>query len=43
MGLIEGHLYVVFYTLCGSLVRVISARKANQREIKHYENRTQKD
>jgi len=43
MGLIEGRLYVVVYTVRGSLVRIISARKANQREIKHYENRTQKD
>lgn len=40
MGMIEGRLYIVVYTLRGKLVRIISARKANQRETKHYDNRT---
>lgn len=41
--MIEGRLYVVIYTLRGTLIRIISARKANQREIKRYDNSTQKD
>ena len=43
IGMIEGRLYVVIYTLRGTLIRIISARKANQREIKRYDNSTQKD
>ncbi|WP_394753619.1 BrnT family toxin [Crenothrix sp.] len=38
LGLIEQRTFVVVYTLRGSTIRIISARKANQREIKHYEN-----
>ncbi|SJM95445.1 conserved hypothetical protein [Crenothrix polyspora] len=37
-GLIEHRVFFVAYTLRGSTIRIISARKANQREIKHYEN-----
>jgi uncharacterized protein len=37
---IEGRLYAVVYTLRGPLIRLISARKANQREIRHYEQGT---
>ena len=43
IGMIEGRLYVVIYTLRGTLIRIISARKGNQREIKRYDNSTQKD
>jgi len=39
IGSIEGRLYVVVYTLRQNTIRIISARKANQREIKRYENR----
>jgi uncharacterized DUF497 family protein len=38
-GAIEGRLFVVAYTLRGELVRIISARKANQREVTAHENR----
>jgi len=38
-GAIEGRLFVVAYTLRGEVVRIISARKANQREITAHENR----
>lgn len=43
IGMVERRLYVVIYTLRGRLIRIISARKANQREIKRYDNSTQKD
>jgi len=37
LGMIEGRLFVVEYTLRGALVRLISARKANDRERKQYD------
>lgn len=40
MGRIEHRLFVVIYTPRNTAMRIISARKANQREVKHYENRT---
>ena len=39
-GKIEHRLFIVIYTLRQDAVRIISARKANQREIKFYENST---
>lgn len=43
LGKIEKRVYVVVYTLRQSLddctiTRIISARKANSREVKHYDN-----
>jgi len=38
MGMIERRLFVVVYTPRGHATRIISARKANQREIKDYES-----
>ena len=43
MGRIEERLYVVVYTPRLNTVRIISARKANKREERDYENRTSKD
>ncbi|NMG16634.1 Ribonuclease toxin, BrnT family [Aromatoleum bremense] len=43
MGKIEHRLFVVVYTPRNTVMRIISARKANQREVKHYENRTSED
>ncbi len=43
MGLIERRLFVVVYTLRNESIRIISARKANQREVRHYENSTNED
>ena len=43
MGKIEQRLFVVVYTPRRGVIRIISARKANQREVKHYENRTRDD
>lgn len=37
LGRIEGRVFVVVYTIRGELFRIISARKANRREIRHYE------
>ncbi len=37
---IEKRIFCVVYTLRGSVVRIISARKANHREVKEYEDRT---
>jgi uncharacterized DUF497 family protein len=43
MGKIDQRLFVVVYTPRPSATRIISARKANQREVKHYENSTRHD
>jgi hypothetical protein len=37
LGMIEGRLYVVAYTVRGTIIRVISARKANERERRKYD------
>ena len=36
LGAIEGRLYAVAYTMRGTIIRLISARKANEREQKKY-------
>jgi uncharacterized protein len=43
MGKIEHRLFVVLYTPRREVIRIISARKANQREVKHYDNSTRDD
>ncbi len=40
MGRIEGRLFVVVFTSRTNAIRIISARKANQREVQDYENNT---
>ena len=42
-GRIEGRLFVLVYTPRRDAVRIISARKANQREMRRYENRSHED
>jgi uncharacterized protein len=37
LGAIEGRLFAVAYTLRGKIVRLISARKANERERRNYD------
>lgn len=37
LGKIEGRLYVIAYTVRGKITRVISARKANERERRKYD------
>jgi uncharacterized DUF497 family protein len=39
MGMIEQRVFVVVYTPRSRATRIISARKANQREVKDYESR----
>ena len=43
IGRINGRLYVVVFTPRGEATRIISARKANQREANYYENSTNED
>lgn len=38
LGAVDGRVYQVAYTMRGQAIRIISARKANLREVKHYEN-----
>jgi uncharacterized DUF497 family protein len=40
MGMIERRLFVVVYSPRHDAMRIISARKANQREVRHYEDST---
>lgn len=42
-GRVDGRLYVIVYTLRRSVIRIISARKANLREISRHENSTHQD
>ena len=44
LGMIDGRAYVVVYTVRGSVIRIISARKANRKEIgDHHEHNTHQD
>lgn len=43
IGRIEGRLFVLIYTPRHDGIRIISARKANAREVKRYENRSYED
>lgn len=43
MGKIEGRLFVVIYTPRNDVIRIISARKANLREVRHYEDSTREN
>ena len=38
LGTVEGRAYVVVYTMRGLAVRIISARKANPKEVAEYEH-----
>lgn len=42
-GEVDGRLFVVVYTHRQEEVRIISARKANQREVRRYEDRSNDD
>ena len=37
LGRIEGRVFVLIYTTRGSVIRLISARKANRKEVHEYE------
>lgn len=43
MGKIEERVFVVVYTPRRGAMRIISARKANQREVKQYEDSTREN
>lgn len=43
IGRVEGRLFFLVYTARRDVTRIISARKANSREVKLYENRAQED
>ena len=43
LGAVEGRVFVVIYTMRGSTTRIISARKANRREVREYEQNTVDD
>ena len=38
LGAIENRIFFVVYTVRGAAIRIISARKASQREVRDYEN-----
>ena len=37
LGAVEDRVFVAIYTMRGSTIRIISARKANRREVREYE------
>jgi uncharacterized DUF497 family protein len=43
LAAIDGRTFFVVYTIRGKVIRIISARKANQREMKDYENSERED
>ena len=43
IGMIDGRAYVIVYTVRGSAVRIISARKANPKEVADYEHNAHRD
>lgn len=42
LGAIDGRVFFVAYTLRGTVLRIISARKANRREVHDYEKSKRK-
>jgi uncharacterized DUF497 family protein len=40
LGVVEGRVFFVAYTVRKNSIRIISARKANRRETRDYENNT---
>ena len=43
LGATEGRVFVVIYTVRGTAIRFISARKANGKEVREYEQNTRHD
>ena len=43
LGTVDGRVYVVVYTMRSSAVRIISARKANGKEVTDYEHNAHQD
>ncbi|HWA90847.1 MAG TPA: BrnT family toxin [Rhizomicrobium sp.] len=40
IGLLGGRVHVVIFTFCGEITRIISARKAERKEVRRYEKET---
>ena len=40
LGRVDGRVLTIVYTMRNDAIRIISARKANSREVKKYENNT---
>ncbi len=43
LGMIEGRVFVVIFTIRNSIIRVISARKANKRGVEEYDKNARQD
>ncbi len=43
LGTVDGRAYVVVYAARGSAIRIISARKANPKEVADYEHNARQD
>lgn len=43
LGMIDGRVFVVVYTMRGLAIRIISARKANRKEVGGYEHNARQD
>ena len=43
VGAIEGRVFVLIYTVRGSAIRIISARKANRKEVREHEYGARED
>jgi uncharacterized protein len=43
LGVVENRVFFVVYTVRGAAIRIISARKASQREVRDYENRSREN
>ena len=43
LGRIEGRVFVLIYTFRGSAIRILSARKANRKEVRDYEHDARQD
>ena len=43
LGMIDGRVYLVVYTVRGSAIRIISARKASKKEVGDYEHNARQD
>ena len=43
LGVLDGRAYVIVYTMRGSLTRIVSARKANGKEVASHEYNARQD
>ncbi len=43
LGMVDRRVHVVVYTMRSSVIRIISARKANRKEVLHYEHNALED